>query len=78
MQLNLRVTLLDLQVAGLQGCAITLGPESFWRCRDVRSEIRSNDRAGGVLGEDSSGLAPDYKGLPAPICHTVPDTGVLS
>ena len=36
-----------------------------------RSGIRSNVTAGGVLGEDSSGLAPDYKGLPAPICHTV-------
>ena len=33
-QLILRVTLLDLQVAGLQGCASTLGPKSFWRGRD--------------------------------------------
>ena len=37
----------------------------------------SNVRASRILGEDSSGLAPDYKGLPAPICHTVPDTDVL-
>ena len=28
-QVILRVTLLDLQVAGLQGCASTLGPKSF-------------------------------------------------
>ena len=33
-QLILRVTLLDLQVVGLQGCASTLGPKSFWRGRD--------------------------------------------
>ena len=31
-----------------------------------------------IPGEDSSGLAPDYKGLPAPLRHTVPVRGVLS
>ena len=26
-----------------------------------------------ILGEDSSGLDPVYKDLPAQLCHTVPD-----
>ena len=33
----------------------------------------SNVRASSIQGEDSSGLAPDYKDLPAPLRHTVPD-----
>ena len=29
-----RLSLLDLQIAGLQGCANTLGPKSGWRGRE--------------------------------------------